>query len=84
MTFIDDFSRYVVVYYIENKSEVTDRFIKYKALMENQLSKKIKRIRTDNERYTSTDVSLVYVKNPVSCIRRRYPIRHNKMGLPNA
>ena len=48
VTFIDDFSRFIVAYYIENKSEVTDRFIEYKALMENQLSKKIKCIRTDN------------------------------------
>ena len=41
VTFIDDFSRYIVAYCIENKSEVTDRFIEYKALMENRLSKKI-------------------------------------------
>ena len=42
VTFIDNYSRYIVAYYIENKSEVTDRFIEYKALMEDQLSKKIK------------------------------------------
>ena len=48
VTFIDDFSRYIVAYYIENKSEVTDRFIEYKTLMENQLSRRIKCIRTDN------------------------------------
>ncbi|CAI5707227.1 unnamed protein product [Peronospora effusa] len=43
VNFIDDFSRYTVAYNIENKSEVTDRFIEYKALMKNQLSKKIKK-----------------------------------------
>ena len=42
VTFIDDFSRYIVAYYTEIKSEVTYRFVEYKALMENQVSKKIK------------------------------------------
>uniref|UniRef100_A0AAV1TBA3 Integrase catalytic domain-containing protein n=1 Tax=Peronospora matthiolae TaxID=2874970 RepID=A0AAV1TBA3_9STRA len=37
VTFIDDFSRDIVAYYISNKSEVIDRFVEHKALMENQL-----------------------------------------------
>ena len=48
VTFIDDYSRYVVAYFIVSKSEVYDKFIDYKALMENQLDTKIKCIRTDN------------------------------------
>ena len=40
VTFIDDFSQYVVAYYIAYKSEVVDMFIEYKMMMENQLSAK--------------------------------------------
>nr|CCA28017.1 putative polyprotein [Albugo laibachii Nc14] len=48
VTFIDDFSRYVVVYFITQKYEIVDQFMKYKAMMENQFNAKIKCIRTDN------------------------------------
>ena len=48
VTFLDDFSRYVFVYYIAHKSEVVDKFIEFKMIMENQLSSYVKNIRTDN------------------------------------
>ena len=48
VTFIDDFSRYTVVYFMAQKSEVVDKFAKYKAMMENQFDTKIKCLRTDN------------------------------------
>ena len=47
LTFIDDFSIYTKVYLIKNKYEVFDMFLSYKAKVENQLNKKIKRIRLD-------------------------------------
>ena len=47
ITFIDDYSRYTRLYLLRNKDEARDVFIKYKNEMENQLSKKIKRLRTD-------------------------------------
>ena len=50
VTFIDDFSRLVTAYFLESKSQVFERFVEYKALMENQLNAKIKKIRTDNGR----------------------------------
>ena len=68
VTFIDDFLRYIVTHYIENKSEVTDRFIEYKALMENQLSRKIKCIRTDN--------GTEYVNRRFSGVCRKSGIMH--------
>ncbi|CAI5720727.1 unnamed protein product [Peronospora effusa] len=52
-------------YYIENKSEVTDRFIEYK---DNQLSKKIKCIRTDN--------GTEYVNRRFSGVCRKSGIMH--------
>ena len=47
VTFIDDFSRYTKVYLIKHKDEAFDMFLTYKAEVENQLNKKIKRIRSD-------------------------------------
>ena len=47
ITFIDDYSRYTRVYLLRNKDEARDAFIKYKNEVENQLNKKIKRLRID-------------------------------------
>ena len=47
ITYIDDYSRYTSVYLLKNKDEARDIFIKYKNEMENQLSKKIKRLKTN-------------------------------------
>jgi len=47
MTFIDDYSRYTKVYLIKHKDEAFDMFLSYKTEVENQLDKKIKRIRSD-------------------------------------
>jgi len=44
VTFIDYFSRYTKVYLIKHKDEAFDMFLTYKAEVENQLNKKIKRI----------------------------------------
>ena len=54
ITFIDDYSRHTRVYLLRNKDETRDAFIKYKNEVENQLSKKIKRLRIDKgEEYES-------------------------------
>jgi len=47
VTFIDDYSRYTKVYLIKRKDGAFDVFLTYKAEVENQLNKKIKRIRLD-------------------------------------
>jgi hypothetical protein len=47
-TFIDDLSRYTMVYFMTFKSEAVDRFVECKALVENQFARRIKCIRTDN------------------------------------
>ena len=47
ITFIDDCSTYARVYLLRNKDEARDVFIKYKNEVENQLSKKIKRLKTN-------------------------------------
>ena len=47
VTFIDDYSRFTRVYLLINKDEVFDMFLSYKAEVENQLDRKIKRIKSD-------------------------------------
>jgi len=47
VTFIDDFSRYTKMYLIKHNDEAFDMFLTYKAEVENQLNKKIKKIRSD-------------------------------------
>ena len=47
ITFIDDYSRYCYVYLLRSKYEALDAFILYKNEVENQLSKKIKVLRSD-------------------------------------
>ena len=47
ITFIDDYTRYGHVYLISRKSEALDCFRRYMRLVENQLDKSIKALRTD-------------------------------------
>ena len=47
LVIVDDFSRYTKVYLLRNKDEVLDKFVLYKAEVENQLGRKIKRVRSD-------------------------------------
>eukprot|EP00253_Pinus_taeda_P030226 PITA_30226 len=49
VSFIDDFSRNTWIYFLKKKSEVFDRFKEFKALVENQIEKKIKVLRIDND-----------------------------------
>lgn len=47
VSFIDDYSRKCFVYIIRNKYQVFECFVKCKAMIENQLDKKIKIFRSD-------------------------------------
>ncbi|KAJ4728701.1 Retrovirus-related Pol polyprotein from transposon TNT 1-94 [Melia azedarach] len=47
ITFIDDFSRYGYIYLLHKKSHALDVFKNYKAKVENQLSKRIKTVKSD-------------------------------------
>ncbi|KAE8674175.1 hypothetical protein F3Y22_tig00111769pilonHSYRG00531 [Hibiscus syriacus] len=48
VTFIDDFSRKVWVYFLKQKSEVFEKFKLWKREVENQIGRKIKCLRSDN------------------------------------
>jgi len=54
LLFIDDYSRYTMVYVLHQKSETFAQFWEYKALVENYHDNKIKALRSDNGgEYTS-------------------------------
>jgi hypothetical protein len=50
VSFIDDFSRNIWIYFLRKKSEVFDRFKEFKALVENKIEKRNKVLRKDNGR----------------------------------
>ncbi|CAM8930593.1 unnamed protein product [Rhodiola kirilowii] len=47
VTFIDDSSKYCSIYLLKSKDEAIEKFDMYKLEVENQLNKKIKRLRSD-------------------------------------
>ena len=58
VTFIDDFSRYVWVFFMKEKSETFEKFKEFKEIVEGEVGKKIQCLRTDNGgEYTSNEFS---------------------------
>lgn len=63
LTFLDDFTRYTWVYFLRQKSEVFEHLKDFKALVENQSTRKIKILRTDNGgEYVSRNVQTLWFK----------------------
>ena len=48
LSFIDDYRRRTWIYFLKRKTHVYSQFKEFKALVENQTSKKIKCVRIDN------------------------------------
>lgn len=48
LTFIDDFSRKVFVFFLKTKDETLSKFVEFRAFIEKQTGKQIKTLRTDN------------------------------------
>ena len=57
VNFIDDFSRYVWVYFQKEKSETFSKFQEFKSAAEVEIGEKIRSLRTDNGGYTSDEFS---------------------------
>ena len=55
ITFIDDFTRFGVVYLISHRYEALDCFKRFQQMVENQLTTKIKALRTDRGREYLSD-----------------------------
>ena len=55
-TFIDDYSRKTLIYLLKTKDEVFDKFVEFKASVENLIGRNIKVLRTNNGgEYTSNE-----------------------------
>lgn len=48
LSFIDDKTRYVWVYFLKSKNQVFEKFLEWKAMVEKSTGRKLKAIRTDN------------------------------------
>ena len=83
MTLIDDSTRFCYVYLLNTKDEALHYFKFYKAEVENQFEKKIKRVRSDRGgEYFSNDFDLFYAEHGI-IHERRLPTHPSQMGLPN-
>ena len=48
LLFVDDYNRFCSVYFLKNKSEVFEEFVRFKAAVERETGCKLKLIRSDN------------------------------------
>ena len=72
MTLIDDATKYCYVFLLKTKDEAFECFKTYKAEVENQLEKKIKRVRSGHGgEYFSNEIDLFCVENEI--IHERAP-----------
>ena len=63
LTFIDDFSRYTWVYFLDHKNEVFDKFLAFKSHVEKKSRKAIKVLHMDNEsRYVNFRVFIFKIQ----------------------
>ena len=66
LTFIDDYSRYVWVYPLKSKSQVFEKFVQWKAQVENECGEKLKTFRTDGGgEYCSSEFEQFLLTNGV-------------------
>jgi len=63
LTFIDDFSRKVFVYFLKSKMEVSDTIKAFVNIVERQTDRRVKRIRSDNGIEFVNGTNKVFFKN---------------------
>jgi transposase InsO family protein len=68
LTFVDDCSRNIFVYYLKHKSDVVSKFKAFKTFAENQTGKRLKILRTDNGKE--------YVNAELKRLLTNYGIKH--------
>ena len=70
LTLIDDYSRKLWIYFLKNKSETFLKFKEWKILVETQVGKKWKKLRTDNGlEFLSNDFNSFYQKEGIVTYR---------------
>ena len=74
VTFVDDFSRKVLVYTLRNKDEVLEIFLMWKKMIGNQTRRKIKVLRSDGDiEYRSDPFIAICKENEIS---RHFIVRY--------
>ena len=63
MTFIDDFSRRTWVYFLKNKSEAFNKFLKFKAQAEKECGHYVKVLRSDRGGEYTSNAFVIYCRN---------------------
>src|SRR5579871_694780 len=63
MLFIDDYSRITVVYFLENQSDIFNKFQEYKVYVKNFHNSKIKQLRSDNSKEYTLNKFIKYLKD---------------------
>jgi len=77
ITFIDDYSRFTLVYFLRSKAEAFTTFKFFHAFVQTQFSSKIKILCSDN----GGNTHLIYFKN--SCRKMAYYLKGHVFQLPN-
>ena len=79
ITFIDDSSRKVWVYFLKNKSDVFETFKKWKAMVETETGLKVKCLRSDNGgEYIDGGFNEYYATQGIR-MKRPFLGHHNRM-----
>jgi hypothetical protein len=81
MLVIDDFSRLTWVSFLREKSDVFEKFKKFKALAENQIGRKLKAIRSDRGGEFMSNISKNYVTDMDLKENILFQVLLNKMEL---
>ena len=81
MIFIDDCTRFCYVYLLKTKDEALYYFKVYKVEVENQLEKKIKRLRSDRGGNIFQTNFLSFARCMELFMRGRHHTHHSPMGL---
>ena len=81
MTLIDDCTRFCYIYLLKSKNGALHYFKIYKAEVENQLERKIKRVRSDRGGEYFLNLFTYPVRNMILFMRGRLPIHLSQMGL---
>jgi transposase InsO family protein len=81
LTFIDNFYRRTWVYFLKLNSEFFDKFLAYKALVEEQSGHQIQRLRTDNGgKYVNNNFKSYYTTHGIQ-MQHNVPYTPQKNGV---
>jgi hypothetical protein len=79
--FVDDYSRFTWIYPLHNKSEMFANFVKFKLLVENQFSSKIKQIQSDGGGEYVSNQFQTFLTNHGILHRKSCPYTSQQNGL---